>query len=445
MPLLTEAQMSDVKLDLTNAVIVERAALAEFKQGKFRSAEGTLESSLTALGRVENTLKGHDLGGIDVLGPVQDASFWDERASSRSRMAKTTIRPEQAIDQAIMWKNWALHLLPRVPTQERPYSLLPVCAFTISSTRVGVEVSGQPGQTGSVRVSDANGKATGAKEYTVPSTGTAVIAPLGRHPTGTARIDIFLGNEARTIRKKAGGRPASGCTPSPFPKRTAMGSLSNGTGSALAYSIETNTAANAFELTLPQGNSITGTSTPTGFNCTDTANVEECKNGSVQPNTPITGVFNHTGTIAANCGCVQFAFSPDNGKTWFTPATLTGPPSSSPPTVTISAVPTWRWGPHGDEAYVCVNLTTSPPQSFVSADIFGPSGYHASTNGKWALDTTGSLQLSAPTTLPGGYTYTLDVYGANADQTATTTGAFTVAAPGTDGPTTNPACPQPPK
>jgi len=112
------------------------------------------------------------------------------------------------------------------------------------------------------------------------------------------------------------------------PTRTAMGSLSNGTGSALAYSVETNTPANAFELILPQGTAITGASTPSGFSCTNTGNVEECKNGSVRPNTPVTGTFDHTGTIAANCGCVQVAFSGNDGKTWFPRVKLTGPPST---------------------------------------------------------------------------------------------------------------------
>ena len=43
-----------------------------------------------------------------------------------------------------------------------------------------------------------------------------------------------------------------------LPNRTAMGSLSNGLGGALAYAIKTNTAANAFKLTLPGGTSFNG-------------------------------------------------------------------------------------------------------------------------------------------------------------------------------------------
>jgi hypothetical protein len=115
------------------------------------------------------------------------------------------------------------------------------------------------------------------------------------------------------------------------PTRTATGSLSNGTGGALSYSIQTNTAANAFELILPTGLSVTATSTPSGFSCTDTGNVEACTRGTVQPDTPVIGSFDHTGAIAANCGCVQVAFSADNGATWSAPATLTGPQTASPP------------------------------------------------------------------------------------------------------------------
>jgi hypothetical protein len=129
-----------------------------------------------------------------------------------------------------------------------------------------------------------------------------------------------------------------GATTIPPPTGTTSGSLSNSTGSALAYSVQTNTPANAFELILPQGASITGTSTPPGFSCTDSGNVEECKSGTVQANTPVTGSFDHTGTIAASCGCVQVAFSADNGSTWFATATLAGPPSDSPPAKTLTSL-----------------------------------------------------------------------------------------------------------
>jgi hypothetical protein len=118
---------------------------------------------------------------------------------------------------------------------------------------------------------------------------------------------------------------------SPPPTRTVTGSLSNGAGSALAYSIQTNTAANGFKLILPSGVSVTSTSAPSGFSCTDTGNVEACKGGTVQANAPVIGSFDHTGTIAAKCGRVHVAFSADNGATWSTPATLTGPQSASPP------------------------------------------------------------------------------------------------------------------
>src|SRR5207302_9648149 len=119
----------------------------------------------------------------------------------------------------------------------------------------------------------------------------------------------------------------------PQAEGTAMGSLSNGSGSALAYSVQTNTTANAFELILPTGTSVTSSSTPPGFSCSNNGNKEVCTGGSVQPNTPVTGNFTHTGTISANCGCVQVAFSQDGGMTWSPnpPATLSGPPSDFPP------------------------------------------------------------------------------------------------------------------
>ena len=169
------------------------------------------------------------------------------------------------------------------------------------------------------------------------------------------------------------------------PPGSPMGSLSGGTGGALAYSIETNTAANAFELTLPQGNSITGTSTPSEFSCTDTGNVEECKNGSVRPNTLVTGSFDHTGTIAANCGCVQVAFSADNGNTWFATAPLTGPPSDSPPTVTISEDDTWTWNTDMGKAYVCVNVRTTSPQAFARPTSLGRADTtrRRTASGRW--------------------------------------------------------------
>lgn len=100
------------------------------------------------------------------------------------------------------------------------------------------------------------------------------------------------------------GRRQSAQLKPPSSTKAAMGSLSNGSGSALTYSVHANRAANVFELSVPQGDSITGTSTPSGFSCTDTRNVEECKNDSVQPNTPVTGSFDHSGTFWVNCGCV---------------------------------------------------------------------------------------------------------------------------------------------
>lgn len=116
------------------------------------------------------------------------------------------------------------------------------------------------------------------------------------------------------------------------------GSLSNGSGSALGYSVQANTTANAFELSVPAGDLITATSTPPGFSCTDSRNVEECKDGSVQPSTPVTGSFDHTGTIAALCGCVEVAFSADDGATWSATGTSSesSPPAKTPTSLTLS-------------------------------------------------------------------------------------------------------------
>jgi hypothetical protein len=100
------------------------------------------------------------------------------------------------------------------------------------------------------------------------------------------------------------GHPGSGC---PQSMRTAIGGLSDGSGSLLAYSIQTNESANAFELILPTGVNVSGVSFPSGFSaahCSASANVEKCTNGTVQPNTPLTGSFNHTGTILAYCECI---------------------------------------------------------------------------------------------------------------------------------------------
>jgi hypothetical protein len=132
------------------------------------------------------------------------------------------------------------------------------------------------------------------------------------------------------------GSPGGGCpttlTP-PAPSGTALETLTNGSGSTLAYSIQANGAANAYEITLPTGDAITRIAFPSGFMCTDMANVEMCT-GSVEANTPLTGSFGHTGTISASCQCAQIAFSANMGATWGPSATFTGPPANSPQTPT---------------------------------------------------------------------------------------------------------------
>jgi hypothetical protein len=130
------------------------------------------------------------------------------------------------------------------------------------------------------------------------------------------------------------GDPGNGCPVGTT--RTASGSLTDGGGGVLAYSIQTDQPANAFRLTLPPGLDITGVSFPSGFtaaNCTDNGNQETCAGGSIPANQPLVGSFAHSGTIAANCGCVQLGFSSDGGLSFYpvTPVGLLGPPTSSGP------------------------------------------------------------------------------------------------------------------
>ena len=168
--------------------------------------------------------------------------------------------------------------------------------------------------------------------------------------------------------------------------RTATGSLNDGTGSALVYSVQTNQPADAFELILPTGTSITHTQTPAGFSCTDTGNTEVCK-GTVVANTALTGDFAHTGTIVANCGCVHVAFSTDNGATWSTPATLTGPPADSPGQTSgavIIAQNELGWDTtanicQGATMHLFVTIDGIPPGTPVNVNLSGP-GLPASTS-----------------------------------------------------------------
>jgi hypothetical protein len=168
------------------------------------------------------------------------------------------------------------------------------------------------------------------------------------------------------------GRPQSAKLEPPTSRKAAIGSLSTGSGSALAYSVQTNTTANAFELSIPEGDSIAGTSTPPGFSCTDTGSVEKCKNGGIRPNTPLTGSFDHTGTISADCFCVQVAFSADDGATWLASATLTGPTSVSPRTSTSLTLSCPATAPAGKDFGVSGVLT--PPSAAVvpTTPPFGP-------------------------------------------------------------------------
>jgi hypothetical protein len=197
--------------------------------------------------------------------------------------------------------------------------------------------------------------------------------------------------------------------PPPPPIKSAMGSLSNGNGngSVLAYAIQTNTSANAFEIVLPSGLSINGSTIPSGFSCTESMNMMRCTNGSVQANTPLLGTFDHTGTIAANCACVQIAFSQDNGLTFFPtpPATLSGPPSSSPPPPAETATGTLT---NGSGSILNYSIQTNTPANafeiilpsslFISGLTF-PAGFspaNCTESMNMMRCTNGSVQPNTP-------------------------------------------------
>jgi hypothetical protein len=161
-------------------------------------------------------------------------------------------------------------------------------------------------------------------------------------------------------------------------KRSAKGSLSDGLGGRLIYSVQTNLAANAFRLILPSGNSITGTSAPAGFSCHDTGNVEECTKGGVKPNTQLVGIFDHTAAIAANCGCVRVEFSADGGVTWSAPTKLAGPPNASPPS-TLSGPPiSGSFG--AGTASGTVDYALNPTTSINAYELIAPTGDAITSN-----------------------------------------------------------------
>jgi len=219
LPRMTEAQKSQIKLDLTNAVAVEHIALTEIKAGKDHAAEGTLKVSETALQRVKGVLVSHDLGGGQgVEQQVFKADLDDTFARVDLSEPHLHSLARIEVDKAITAKNWALHLLPRIPTQENPTpSTMAVCAFTIASGEEGVEVKATPGQTGGVNVSDASGATTDLKTFVVPASGLAVVAPLTAPTTGSFKITIFVGSQKTTLTEQAGGTPATTCTPVPVP------------------------------------------------------------------------------------------------------------------------------------------------------------------------------------------------------------------------------------
>lgn len=194
---------------------------------------------------------------------------------------------------------------------------------------------------------------------------------------------------------------------------TARGSLTNGSGSVLAYSVQTNEPSNAFEIILPSGINVTSISTPPGFNSADRGNTEILFGGSIMPDTSVTGSFDHTGTIAANCGCVQVQFSMDGGLTWFPApaATLTGPASDSPPTGggTGSPLGASILNPTGNATFLDGPLSGGPTEmlTFQGQISGGSSPYSATINwgdGSTSTGSNGSHAYPGTTSLSDGKT-----------------------------------------
>jgi hypothetical protein len=110
-------------------------------------------------------------------------------------------------------------------------------------------------------------------------------------------------------------------------------------------------------------------------------------------------------------------------------------------TAPISAPGTWTHNPELGKSRVCVDVSTTPPQSFVSAAVSGPSG--SATLAKTPLANDGTIQLSVVITQAGTYTWTVAVYDQSGSQTATTTTTVDVQPPPTNGPTLDPPCQAP--
>jgi hypothetical protein len=119
------------------------------------------------------------------------------------------------------------------------------------------------------------------------------------------------------------------------------------------------------------------------------------------------------------------------------------PPSTGK--VSITESDTWAHNQAIGKSNVCINVKTTPPQSFVSGTLTGPGGFTASTNGNKPLHADGTAQIRTPITQAGSYTDNLTVYDKNGTQTATSSNTFTVDPPPQDGPTPafGPSCPAP--
>ena len=115
-----------------------------------------------------------------------------------------------------------------------------------------------------------------------------------------------------------------------------------------------------------------------------------------------------------------------------------------PEKLSLTTFPTWTHNTDIGKSNICINVETEPPQGFLSADVTGPGGFHTSLP-KTPLHPDGTRQTGAEIAQAGEYKYTITVYDANGNATATTANTFTVDAPPQDGPTPpfGPPCPKP--
>jgi hypothetical protein len=120
--------------------------------------------------------------------------------------------------------------------------------------------------------------------------------------------------------------------------------------------------------------------------------------------------------------------------------------ANQPEKVSITESDTWAHNEAIGKSNICINVKTTPPQAFISAELAGPGNYTANLP-KTPLHPDGTRQVGATVTQAGAYTDTLNVYDKNGKQTASTTNTITVAPPPQNGPdpTFGPSCPAPTK